>query len=208
MPCAQAAPLGGAEKATLLVEGCGCNGDCNDNCGPNCSCAAAAKARTVLCSLPAAPFRGPLTATERLVAVLKLRHTYAQTCCWLFPVCSKAVCPKRQQCPQAAQQGAVAPGKPVAPVNEPYLAPGVGQPRSSTGWIRWDLASPVLVMLGIMVHAILEGLAIGLSVSLHSRVSLHELPMCAPVSCPSFVTLHALAVALGASARFGTLWLT
>ena len=64
---------------------------------------------------------------------------------------------------QGAQE--VAPSKPVAPVSEPYLAPGVGSPRTSPSWIRWDLVSPVLVMLGIMVHAILEGLAIGLSVS-------------------------------------------
>ena len=43
--------MGTPERTTLLVEGCGCNGDCNDNCGPNCSCAAAAKARTVSCHL-------------------------------------------------------------------------------------------------------------------------------------------------------------
>ncbi len=110
-------------------------------------------------------FRGSPTATQRLVAELNSHPTVAQRGSQASPSLLTSGTRKRLQCPQAAQQGAVAPGKPAAPVNEPYLAPGVGQPRSSTGWIRWDLASPVLVMLGIMVHAILEGLAIGLSVS-------------------------------------------
>ena len=83
----------------------------------------------------------------------------------------------------------MAPGKPVALVTEPYLVPGVGQPRRGPSWIRWDLVSPVLVMLGIMVHAILEGLAIGLSVSRRPHVSKHTCCSSSHAAGPSVISL-------------------
>ena len=130
---------------------------------------------------------------ERSVRSKRLLRVVTATCMLAFlsshtataaPVCRKngwhlvtllpssKLAPAVSDCTLSTQQAVGAPYDPVTVVHEPYLAPGVDQPRSSSGWFRWDLVSPVLVMLGVLVHAILEGLAIGLSVSCSLSVPL------------------------------------
>lgn len=43
----------------------------------------------------------------------------------------------------------------------PAASPAAAAHRS---WVRWEYLSPALVLLGVLAHAVLEGLAIGLQV--------------------------------------------
>lgn len=107
--CGTAAPeatKGPSEAASLLVEGCGCNGNCGNDCGSKCS---------------------------------------PDTC-----PCAKAKTAKAP--PQASQ------------CKKSGAAAAAATPAHRRR-VHWEYVSPALLMLGVLTHAILEGLAIGLQQS-------------------------------------------